>query len=183
MKAVLMSIQPYWAFLIIARLMGLDIPQAKTVEVRKNFPQDSAWSRKTLIYCSKAMGSFKRIPEQYQQFMRKLMGKVIGEFVCDRIEEIKPFGLEDPIEFEKQTCMRMTEIVRYLGGLYGYGWHISDLKIYDKPKELGEFRKPCPAKNQNSCLGCKYQEYEHLHPMCHDKLTRPPQSWCYVEEL
>ena len=53
----------------------------------------------------------------------------------------------------------------------GYAWHISDLKIYDKPKELGEFRKVCL---NGKCSDCIYEE-------C--KITRPPQSWCYVEEL
>jgi len=37
MKSVLISIQPYWVFLIIARLMGWNIPQEKTVEVRKDY--------------------------------------------------------------------------------------------------------------------------------------------------
>ncbi len=40
MKSVLISIQPYWVFLIIARLMGWNIPQEKTVEVRKDYPKD-----------------------------------------------------------------------------------------------------------------------------------------------
>ena len=40
MKAVLMSIQPYWVFLIIARIMGWKIDKEKTIEVRKNFPKD-----------------------------------------------------------------------------------------------------------------------------------------------
>ena len=35
------------------------------------------------------------------------------------------------------------EIEDYLGNKDGYGLHISDLKIYDKPKELSEFAIPC----------------------------------------
>lgn len=59
-----------------------------------------------------------------------------------------------------------------------YGWHISDLVIYDKPKELSEFKK-----HNRLC------HYEHLGlatPKCSEckecQLERPPQSWCYVEE-
>jgi len=58
--------------------------------------------------------------------------------------------------------------LKYSNGKEVYGWHISDLVIYDKPKELSEFMKA---------------EYNygkiHLPP---SKLYRPPQSWCYVEE-
>lgn len=38
---------------------------------------------------------------------------------------------------------------------------------YDKPKELSEFHKRC-----NDIYGCGAMP----------PLTRPPQSWCYVEE-
>lgn len=53
MKAITLSIQPYYVFLIIARLMGWNIPQEKTVEVRKDFPKASDWNKVTYIYCSK----------------------------------------------------------------------------------------------------------------------------------
>ena len=59
MKSVLISIQPYYVFLIIAQLMGWDIPQRKTEEVRKDLPKDKAWNRNTHIYCSKNLKSFK----------------------------------------------------------------------------------------------------------------------------
>ena len=69
----------------------------------------------------------------------------------------------------KQSCLTFEEIAEYIIGdkefnFYTfYGWHISDLVIYNKPKELNEFvveRYPCLAK-----------------------LKRPPQSWCYVEDV
>ena len=50
----------------------------------------------------------------------------------------------------------------------GNGWHISDLKIYDQPRELGAFRKP---------------EYPTGLRLEDDEIKRPPQSWCYVEVL
>ena len=87
MKSVLKSIQPYYVYLIIARLMGWDIPQEKTIEVRKDFPKDSAWNKKTLIYCSKNRKSFNRIPKEYQPLMARFLGKVIGQFVCNNIRK------------------------------------------------------------------------------------------------
>ena len=101
-------------------------------------------------------------------------GKVIGEFVCDKVFLLHPYtydrgsadlerrkfiqtfeGSSKENEILAATCLTQDEMFDYIGaGNYGYGWHISDLKIYDKPKELSEFG-----------------------------LTRPPQSWQYVEEL
>ena len=195
MKAVLISIQPYWVFLIIARIMGWNVPHEKTVEVRKNFPHDSAWSRKTLIYCSKDMRSFKRIPEQYQPFMRRLMGKVIGEFMCDRFYDLKyvplkyygkPAGTYEE-KICEMSCLSVDAIKAYLNGKHGFGWHISDLKIYDKPKELGEFRKKVKESDKR-CLGDDVEGYWRAHGYddredthCLIPLISPPQSWFYVE--
>ena len=73
-----------------------------------------------------------------------------------------------------------------------YFWHISDLKIYDTPKELGEFRKSCPFPAEDCDLFCPYALGEYHGDGingdvefigCGNKLTRPPQSWCYVEEV
>lgn len=69
MKSVLISIQPYWVFLIIARLMGWDIPQEKTIEVRKDFPKDPAWNKRVHIYCSKNKESFDRIPKTMSRLL------------------------------------------------------------------------------------------------------------------
>ena len=202
-QAVLISIQPYYVFLIIARLMGWDIPQEKTIEVRKDFPKYSDWNKKTLIYCSKNRKSFKQIPEQYQPFMAKLMGKVIGEFVCDKIYNIpfmcswdlrdydysEIFKDNDKDNYFSFSCTGLleSEIFDYGKGKDLYGLHISDLKIYDKPKELGELRIKVNATDKR-CLGVGvegywqaqgYDDREETH--CLIPLTRPPQSWCYVE--
>lgn len=184
MKAVLLPIQPYYVFLIIARIKGWNIPQEKTVEVRKDYPKDSAWSKVTHIYCSKNRKSFNRIPAQYQPFMEKLLGKVIGEFVCDRIDEQIVFhkGItrimiqgykENLFALCKSAQLSLDELHDYIDKdgedlEIVYGWHISDLKIYDKPKELGEF---------------EYRQYPRRGGMgwwlC--AVLCPPQSWRYVE--
>lgn len=171
MKSVLISIQPYWVFLIIAKTMGWKIDKEKTIEVRKSFPKAEDWNRQVEIYCSKDKKSFNLIPKEYQPLMQKFLGKVVGKWFCDKIADIKPFGL-DIEEFEKQSCLSALEIARYLKGLYGYAWHISNFKIYDKPKELSEFLscKKCVGKKYNYCGSCKGSS-----------ITRPPQSWCYVE--
>lgn len=119
-----------------------------------------------------------------------LNGKVIGEFVCKAIMPIS-ITYSDPnskialSEFPF-TCLTDKEIMDYLGnGKMGYGWHISDLVIYDKPKELSEFWKSdkCPYASDDGC-NYKYHCFRagEMH-RCGEKITRPPQSWCYVEGI
>lgn len=192
MKSVLISIQPYWVFLIIARKMGWDIPQNKSVEIRKTCPKEKTWNKKAIIYCTQDKKSFYRIPKEYQELMRPLLGKVLGEFVCDRIIPIS-ITYSDPdsriaLKEFSYTCLTDKQIIDYLGnGKTGYGWYISDLKIYDEPRHITHF---CKEKTEHcgwwECDLCKYGYYDNnsLYGFgCQSVIKRPPQSWCYVEEL
>ena len=180
--------------------MGWNIPQEKTVEIRKDYPKASDWNRIVHIYCSKNRKSFNRIPKEYQPFMEKFLGCVIGEFVCDKVERFTVGSLRCD-DIERMACLSYSEMLDYfykpneLDGKtvkFGYAWHISDLKIYDKPKWLGEFRKSCPFPAEDCDLYCPYALGEYHGDGingdvefigCGNKLTRPPQSWCYIEEL
>lgn len=184
MKSVLISIQPYWVFLIIARAMGWNILQKKTVEVRKDFPKASDWNKVVHIYCCKNRKSFNRIPKQYQPFMKKFLGKVMGEFVCDSIDEFLVFENKTVQYWNyhnlEKSCLTYDEIANYIGtNKKGYGWHISNLKIYDKPKELGAFRISRYCKEKD-CENCKRKRGEYI---CDKRLTRTFQSWGYVDAL
>lgn len=199
MKEVLISIKPYWVFLIIAKTMGWAIDKQKTVEVRKTYPQDDEWDKVGKIYCTKDKKSFNHIPKKYQPSMKRFLGKVIGEFVCDRIDTIRKRGIDDNFDYcylsldkwgnddiePEITAVKNSCVLRDDLNDYGensrmlYGWHISDLVIYDKPKVLGEFKKinrECWYAElglaKRDCLECKNEE-------CY--VRRPPQSWCYVE--
>ena len=192
MKAVLISIHPKWVFLIIAQKMGWAIGKEKTIEVRKDFPKAENWNKRVEIYCSKNKKSFNEIPNEYQPLMEKFLGKVIGEFVCDRIDRIGKRGINnnfdycylslnewgnDDIEIEitdiQKSCISKSELNAYgANSSCLYAWHISDLKIYDKPKELSEFE--FPKDNIHLSYRKRNQYFKGI--------TRPPQSWCYVEE-
>lgn len=196
MKSVLISIQPYWVFLIIARLMGWNIPQEKTVEVRKDYPKDKAWNKRVHIYCSKSRKSFNRIPKEYQPLMEKLLGKVIGSFVCDKVERFTVGSLRCD-DIERMACLSYSEMLDYfykpneLDGKtvkFGYAWHISDLKIYDKPKELGEFKnvkviRGYHRKDEPKTTGINIERLVHSGRVRVRYLNRPPQSRCYIEKL
>lgn len=188
MKSVLISIQPYWVFLIIAKAMGWNTNEEKTIEVRKNHPKDKCWDKVAKIYCSKDKKSFAKIPKEYQPFMEKYLGKVIGEFVCDEITEFYPTLDLKELNFRHfqmvdNSQVNMRDLYNYANGKYLYGWHISDLVIYDKPKELSHFLQYCEYDYDiDKCIGCKKTSYNDLGQECCDRrITRPPQSWCYVE--
>ncbi len=186
-----MSVQPYWVFLIIAKKMGWDIEQEKTIEVRKSYPKDKDWNGNVKLYCSKDKKSFNRIPKQYQPLMKDFLGKVIGEFSCIEIDKVikqgSRFVVEGRTEAEtnyiaRSSCLDFDDMKKYIGEKNGYTWHISDLVIYDEPKEFYEFEKPCPSRN---CEECEYFYNGSFDepPACEwedSEFTRPPQSWCYI---
>lgn len=204
MKSVLISIQPYWVFLIIARLMGWTIPQEKTVEVRKDYPKANDWNKRVHIYCSKNRKSFNRIPKEYQPLMEKFLGKVISEFVCDEINTLNydtDLGVEPPQEgyfftetpsehvlFDFNLCLTNKELIDYGKMEPLYGWHISELKIYDAPKELGEFKsvkqiRGYHKKSEQNTGGINIERLLHSNRVCVKYFDRPPQNWGYVEEV
>lgn len=131
------------------------------------------------------------VNEDYQQGI--LNGKVIGEFVCDEIVPIMSFCSEpNAIKPHALPFIGMTdkEVIDYLGnGKEGYGLHISQLKIYNTPKELGEFRRRCNNECLNTRKKVKCPKIIEIATTgvfrCNNTvpITRPPQSWCYVEEL
>lgn len=181
MKSVLISIQPKWCELIACG--------KKTVEVRKTKPKletpfkcyiyETNWDKNTY----------------WKTSHKGKLGKVIGEFVCDRIIDI-PYS-EDfvkyyhtmPQEDFEATSLNMGYIDKYLTSKNGYGWHISDLVIYDKPRELSEFYAKCSydkGYSNENCKGCSYYEaVSGCTGWCltggYKPITRPFQSWGYVE--
>ena len=166
MKAVLLSIKPKYCELIASG--------KKTIEVRKTKPKIET-PFKCYIYETNWKDN-----SYWKHHHKGKLGKVIGEFVCDSIDisvvELKPNEIE-PCYWKliNGSCLTKNELINY--GKYNalYGWHITDLKIYNKPKELSEFCKPCHDSYDpmygSYCIYCDKR----------NKLTRPPQSWCYVE--
>lgn len=183
-KAVLISIQPQWCELIASG--------EKTVEVRKTKPKLQTPFR-CYIYETQGRTETPFVDEEGHEIF-KGRGQVIGEFVCDRIDTVA--SIRTPCmdyitvndkwntHFCEISCLNVDELGKYLGfNKDGYAWHISDLVIYDEPKELIYFYvwKKC-----NSCRDTGYESTA----CCFDidckvpaVITRPPQSWCYVEEL
>lgn len=161
-KAVLISIQPKWCKLIAEG--------RKTIELRKTVPKLER-PFKCYIYQTKAgkVGTGLFLADGTEIMGRSVKnGKVIGEFVCDRFFpycQAKP--VENAADVEWQSCLTRKEVWEYAPSGNPIGWHISDLVIYDKPKELSEF---------TGLLKTRFG-WESV------VLNQPPQSWRYVEKL
>lgn len=115
-----------------------------------------------------------------------LCQKVIGEFVCDKVYlrncDLHDYDTITLEELSEQSCVGEDDLLKYADRGHLYGWHISDLVIYDKPKELCDFHKPC-AEIEN-CWNKAFKEAGHCLDKCFDcgcRIKRPPQSWCYVQ--
>lgn len=172
-KAVMLSIRPKW----VEKIANGE----KTIEVRKTRP-NLPTPFKAYIYCSQGNDARR---------LRGSWSKVIGEFTCDRIDEydddtIFSFRHEDYARWNDfdlaRACMHPEDFQNYANGKWLYGWHISDLRIYDAPRELTEFRRSCP--NDLCCEACAM--YSNNGGICNNgalPLRRPPQSWCYVEAM
>lgn len=187
-KAVMLSIRPKW----VEKIANGE----KTIEVRKTRPKlDTPF--KAYIYCT--MPDAKD-PHNILELhgadgkIRKANGKVIGEFTCDRIDRLAPandpYGIYDiGDDYVLQTCLENGALWDYGHGTPLYGWHISDLRIYDAPKKLGEFWRDCLEYSELStnCWSCENVCGDGDETDCNTDgrlyLHRPPQSWCYVEAM
>ena len=209
-KAVLISIQPKWCELIASGKKTVEVRKTKPrletpfkVYIYCTKPIHYYKISKHLLTSDESLflvnGKVKMCDgfgvEYEDREYKHLNCKVIGEFVCDRIYNLTPHF--DKPDFcnqyicdwkygEGTACLSFTEMNDYLKGKQGYGWHISDLVIYDKPKELGEYGEFYVWKKCNSCRETGYESTA----CCFDidckvpaVISRPPQSWCYVEEM
>lgn len=194
MKSVLISIQPKWCELIASG--------KKTVEVRKSRPKIET-PFKCYIYCTGGRLFYEDFPWNGSRELKlatynfahqslALNGKVIGEFVCDEV--IKDERGEYADVFVKQACLSLEEQKAYGGNKPLYGWHISDLKIYDKPRELGEFFVKGECENFDNCRFCPYFhkgegwldgstcDEDDCELYGFKPLTHAPKSWCYAKK-
>lgn len=178
-KAVLISIRPKWCEKIANG--------EKAIEVRKTRPKMET-PFKCYIYCTRDGHDTDRLWVLNNQLRHEYAGlaavcanlgecperhsigngKVIGEFVCDGIYPIRYTmdGFADVVDCNR-SLLKPSDFITYGKGNPLYGWHISNLKIYDEPKKLGGF------------TGLRKTKFG-MEPVT---ITRPPQSWGYVEEL
>lgn len=179
-KAIMISIKPKWCQLIASG--------RKTMELRKSKPNLQP-PFKCYIYCTKSDLTIPICIQNSHDYTcgktyRYLVGgEVIGEFVCDGF--LSHCEMANADIAEAQSLVRREKILEYAGENEVFGWHISNLVIYDKSKELSEFSAPGKCL-YNTLDGCTYKYHcfrAGKADRCGKFLERPPQSWRYVEEL
>ena len=191
MKAILISIKPKY----VAKILNGE----KTIEIRKTMPKCDL-PIDVYIYCTKDKELLhKNYVDIYwvedKDFQAKnkkfgiktqpyLNGKVVAKFTLNKVEEISySNGIYMVWNYTThRVCITEKEMVNYLKHKKGYAWHISNLVIFGKPKELSEFKH----YNKPNCDNCPFQysalcEY-HIEVECDDiPLTKSPQSWQFIE--
>lgn len=195
MKSVLISIRPKWVEKIASG--------EKTIEVRKSAPKGVPF--KAYIYCCKGNNGYEwlyRVDDNGRGKAQSWHGKVIGEFICDKVVkydyqviacskyEVNGADVKEELRYNAGACLTAEEMFSYSKGKTLYGWHISDLKIYDKPRALSEFKRPkkiiartCGMQARNGL--CCAIDHEELcdNIKCCFKTPCPPQSWMHIEDL
>lgn len=178
MKAILMSIQPKWCELIFNG--------RKTIEVRKSFPKQLETPFEVVVYKTRHKGGRKIVNDCLDTVYGS--GKVIGSFVCDKKYNIFCWGIGVAVTNEKNeimpadilrkgSCLSDDEICDYVGNGEAYGWHITEPKLFEKPKDISEFgRYETKYRIINRGIETIIEDYKKFRP-----LRCPPQSWYYVE--
>ncbi len=147
----------------------------KTIEVKKTAPKCEL-PFKVLMYCTKHKhfalvqgGGETSLFYAFNPYTAFIVGgelangKVVGEFICDKV---------DYINSEKDL----------------YGYHITAVKAYDKPKELVNYGNTCDE--DEDCRFCEYKidnSSENGYDVycgcnCFKPITKAPKNYIYVEE-
>ncbi len=207
MKAVLLSIRPEWCDLIVRGKKTIEVRKTrpkletpfKAYIYCTKAPQqlitifkDGEETMDGEIHHGKPV--FVKFNKLLPDSIRNKTQMVIGEFVCDDIRRIGPeycVVKEDIESAIAGSCLTVQQVKDYAGWKSGlsyadlkdlYGWHISDLKIWDEPVRLKDFWGMRPCKHGGGCCTCL--QWDNMKEECCASryISRPPQSWCYMED-
>ncbi len=194
-KVIIRSVQPQHLFNI---LNG-----RKILEIGKSVPKDfKGW---VYLYCTYGtlLHSFNCIHAEGRGYCLcdsaittkanmnlhswALNGKIVARFWFDEYEEFETdllgmMRLEEK-DIYKKSCLTPKEIVNYAKGKRIYAWKIKQLEVFDKPMELGDFRKIKECCKKSSCHNWEFNDYESSHGYCcldYCPIEKAPQSWQYA---
>ena len=208
MKAVLLSIRPNWCKLIWSGMKTLEVrknrPNLKTpfkvyiyctkaqkkliaiIRDGEDWGGEVYHGKPVFITWNGVLASDNPIDRSTQM--------VVGEFICDGIRRIGPeyCAVKEDIESAiAGSCLTVPQVKDYAGWKSGmsyadlkdlYGWHISDLKIWDEPVRLKDFYGMKPCKHGGDCCTCLQWDNQKENCSASRYISRPPQSWCYMED-
>lgn len=113
---------------------------------------------KLLLYCTKKKPNLNKLygknwfyfGEKLTDLDVKLNGKIVAQCDCEKIDNITYNGWwncyanSEEINYdtffdEINTCLTQEQISKYLKNGVGYALHLSNLEVFDVPKELSDF--------------------------------------------
>lgn len=201
-KAILISIKPKWCAKIMNGEKTIEIRKNKALANAIQKLIDENGYADIYVYCSKGKPNLW-LPYEYDCFKLdissqpylsnkpiidcdyKMNDKVVFKFRCYKVEEIEYVYSVKALRYVPKTNsltdfrliydsgLTFNELNEYLKESGGYAIHISDLEIFDKPKELSEFNHWTDKKIQWYSVGEKVKVMVSL--------TKAPQNMCYVE--
>lgn len=186
MRAILISDKPKWCALMMNGDKNIEVRTSKALANAIQKLIDENGYADIYVYCTKDKKDFLvnadlirppfPHPRTYMLGHKdySLNGKVIFKFRCYKVEEIgmwnySEYGTRTLCEehFCIKSCLNHWELKDYIKDKRAYAIHISDLEIFDKPKELCEFEYYKPTKIKKLWV--------------RGHLTNAPQNYCYVE--
>ena len=202
MKAIMISDKPKWCALMMNGDKTIEVRKNKGLANAIQKLIDEYGYAELYVYCTKGKPNlwlpYERdcfeLDEASQPYLSdkpiididtKMNGKVIFKFRCYKVDDYingrkwswkvgaPMWGATNDYEYIlKDACLTDDELRNYADDLAFIAIHISDLEIFDKPKELSEFKikdKEGSFKKPFKINAVKY-------------LTKAPRSWCYVED-
>lgn len=178
-RAIFMSVQP-------KRLKEI-LNGKKTIEVRKTKP-DCELPIDVYLFCTKEKPYFEIFINRYCNVVN---GKIVGKFTLKEVEDLRKYEWSHKdghfYDLLKGACLTTQDLQDYCPNKNGeskplFAWHISDLVIFDKPKELREFYKRTSLGDEDfkQLYYDDTPEKETLHEIYLKVITKAPQSWQYV---
>lgn len=164
--SILLPVNPPYA--------GMLVDGKKTVEWRKKpLPTGTAYIYETKKHGGGGMVIGKvYILRSTKEDVGDLFGKMYDQFST----------VPDIMNFLKEGKISKEDLVKYGNGNSVYACECCEAFKFITPLPLNRFWLPCNWKYD--CCTCKLWNPDKYEAFCKraEPLTRPPQSWCYVED-
>lgn len=184
-KAILINIRSEWVEKI---LKG-----EKTIEIRKTAPK-CYLPIDVYIYCAK--GNRDLYMDTHHCCIgfdlrgdTLLNGKVVAKFTLEKVSWFE--DVIKPMSIVEQSYLSASEVHDYTKGCSFYGWHISNLEVFNDPKELSDFGRLLDKGTYSKADYLNDAVWESMNEVTIQQerlmteklfiINKAPQSWQYVE--
>lgn len=197
MKAILISDHAIWCALMMIGIKKTEVRKGTALYKATKKLIDEYGYAEFYVYCTKEKATRKEdmftrgcniwFNKGYAMNRQYLMnGKVVFKFRCYKIDHYvygnkwswktgsPMWGISNGYEYIlKDACLTDDELRNYVEDLSFSAIHISDLEIFDKPKELNEFKRLIKGNKLDHSI-------DAINYVGGLPLTKAPQNFCYI---